>query len=226
MLFAMFSDTVGLLPTRQVVALLFVTIFLGLYVFILFLEKVFAKYFIDFKSTQLFWAGLVAFFAYIAHGQAGDEINSIFGQDASTFPYATVAATAMIMASWSLKPALYIGALSFLFGLYRVFKSKGKFVLMALTVGIQLFSFSLFVKYQMEGDAVRKNNIYQVALAMDFNGKFRCDDAKIGGDSVAFIGASQNSALVAPPVVVKHENKKSIFKEVEVPIEFRRVSCS
>nr|WP_315215102.1 hypothetical protein [uncultured Duganella sp.] len=227
LLSAIFCDGSGLLPTRPVVALIFVTIFLGLYVFTSFVEKVLAKYFIDFKSTQLFWVGLVAFLTYIAHGQAGDEINSIFSQDASTFPYATTAATVMVLGAWSLWPAFCIGMLSFLYGFSCLFRSKGKeLVLIAITVGLQLFIFSMFVEYQMAREAIRKNNIYQVALAMDFNGHFRCDDARVGQDSVAFIGSSQTAALVAPPIVVKHENKKSIFKEVEVPVAFRRVSCT
>lgn len=93
-----------------------------------------------------------------------------------------------------------------------------------MSVGIQLFSFSMLVAHQMKPDVIRRNNTYQVALAMDFNGHFRCSDARVGQDSVAFIGSSQNAALVAP-LVVKHENKKSIFKEVVIPTEFRRVSC-
>lgn len=222
---AMACDSLGLLPTRQIVALLFVTIFLGLYVFISFVEKVFAKYFIDFKSTQLFWVGLIAFFAYSARGQASDEINAIFAQDVSTFPYATTAAIAMVMASWSLWPASCIGVASFLYSIYCVARSKGAHVLIALTVGIQLLSFSIFVGHQMGSDAARRSNIYQIALAMDFNRNFRCEDALVGKDTVAFIGSSQNTALVAPPVVVKHQNNKSIFREVAVPGAFRRVSC-
>ena len=226
LLSAMLCDRFGLLPVRIVISLIFVTIILGLYVFISFMEKVFAKSFIDFKSTQLLWVGFIAFLTYIAHGQAGDEINSIFSQDASTFPYATTAATAMVLGSWTLWPAFLIGMLSLLYAASRLFRpQRRQLLLIAVTVGIQLSIFSMFVEYQMARETVRKNNIYQIALAMDFNGNFRCDDAKVGRDSVVFIGDSQDSALVAPPLIIKHENKESIFKEVEVPAAFRRVSC-
>ncbi|MYM37467.1 hypothetical protein GTP38_24380 [Duganella sp. FT94W] len=224
---AMVCDKLKLLPVRPVIGMIFTAIFLGLYVFTTVIEKKLAKHVTEFKSTQLFWVGLVAFLAYIAHGQAGDEVNSVFSQDTSTFPYATTAATAMVLGSWSLWPAFCTGMLSLVFGLYCMFKNqKAKLVLIAFTVGVQLSIFSIFVEYQMGTEAVRKNNIYQVALAMDFNGRFRCDDAQAGRDTVAFIGSSQNAALVAPPMVIRHENKQSIFKEVEVPRVFRRVSCT
>lgn len=223
--FAMTSDSLGLLHARDLVALFFVMMFLGLYVFVSFVEKVFAKHFIDFKSTQLFWVGLIAFLTYVAHGQAGDEVNAIFSQDASTFPYATTAAVAMIMASWTLWPSFLIGVASFLYTIYCVSKSQSALVLIAFTVGFQLFTFSIFVKYQIGSEHVRRNNIYQIALAMDFNGHFRCEGTSLGKDTVAFIGPSQNSALVAPPAILKRNNGKSIFEAVEVPNAFRRVSC-
>jgi hypothetical protein len=223
--FALTSDSLGLLQARHLIALFFGMTFLGLYVFVSFVEKVFAKHIIDFKSTQLFWIGLLAFLTYIAHGHAGDEVNAIFSQDASTFPYATTAAAVMIMASWTLWPSVFIGAASFVYAIYCVFRSKGALMLIALTVGMQLFTFSILVEFQMGSEAVRRNNIYQIALAMDFNGHFRCEGASLGADTVAFIGPAQNSALVAPPVIVKHQNSKSIFKAVEVPEAFRRVSC-
>lgn len=225
LLFALCNDSLGFLHARQLIALFFAMMFLGLYVFVLFVEKVFAKNFIDFKSTKLFWVGLVAFLTYIAHGQAGDEVNAIFSQDASTFPYATTAAAAMIMASWTLWPSILIGAASFLYAFYCMLRSQSGLVFIAMTVGIQLFTFSTLVEYQMGSEKVRRNNIYQIALAMDFNGHFRCEGATLGEDTVAFIGPSQNAALVAPPVVVKHQNDKSLFKRVEVPEGFRRVSC-
>ena len=223
--FALSSDSLGLLQPSHLLALFIGMTFLGLYVFVSFVEKVFAKHFIDFKSTQLFWLGVIAFLTFIAHGQAGDEVNAIFSQDASTFPYATTATAAMIMASWTLWPAVLVGTASLLYGLYSVSRSRWGMVLIALTVGLQLFTFSIFVEYQMGTEPVRKNNIYQIALAMDFNGHFRCERAMLGKDTVAFIGPSQDSALVAPPVVVKQHNGKSIFRQVEVPESFRRVSC-
>ena len=223
--FAMISDSLGVLQPRHLLALFFVMMFLGLYVFVSFVERVFAKQFIDFKSTQIFWLGLIAFLTYIAHGQAGDEVNAIFSQDASSFPYATTAASVMIIASWMLWPSFLTGFASLFYGLYCVFKSQRSLLLIALTVGLQLMTVSILIEFQMGSEERRRNNIYQIALAMDFNGHYICDGATLGKETVAFIGPSQNSALVAPPTAAVLQKNESIFRQVAIPKSFRRVSC-
>lgn len=222
---AMLLESLKLFPARYMSYLIFATIFLGLYVFVSIVERVFVKYFIDFKSTQLFWVGAVAFATYVAHGQAGDEVNAIFHLDASAFPYATTAATAMMMATWALWPAGVVAGLSFMYCTYKTFRSDYKDVLISLVLTLNLTSFALFVGYQISKDDVRKSNIYQIALAMDFNGRFRCENSKVGSDSVAFIGPDQKRALVAPLAEITHQDRRTIFKIVAVPESFEIVDC-
>jgi hypothetical protein len=220
-----FLDGWKILSTFWLFACLFVSIALGLFVFAAFVEKVMAKKIIEFKSTQLFWLGTVALVTYVAHGQAGEEVNAIFSQDASAFPYATTAATVMAIAAWAEGPALVIAGLSFVYGAYKMFSSDAAYVMTALTLGINLISFGSFVDHQIARDVNRRSNIYQIALAMDFNGQFRCAKAKNGVDSAAFIGTDQRRALIAPPIVVRQQSSKSLFKLVEVPNEFYFAEC-
>lgn len=221
----MFLDAWKILPTFWLFACLFVSIVLGLFVFAAFVEKLIVEKFIGFKSTQLFWLGAVALVTYVAHGQAGEEVNAIFSQDASAFPYATTAATVMTIAAPAGKPALVIAVLSFVYGAYKMFRSDSAYVMTALTLGINLISFGSFVDHQIARDANRRSNIYQIALAMDFNSQFRCAKARTGVDSAIFIGTDQRRALIAPPLIVRQQSSKSLFKLVEVPKEFYFAEC-
>lgn len=218
-------DTWKILPSSWLLAFLFISIALGLFVFAAFVEKVVAKKFIEFKSTQLFCVGAVALVTYVAHGQAGEEVNAIFSQDASAFPYANTAATVMMIASWMEWPALVIAGVSFVYGAYKTFISDSAYVMTAFTLGINLVSFCSFVDHQISRDANRRSNIYQIALAMDFNSQYRCTKARVGLDSAAFIGTDQRRALIAPPLVVQQQTSKSLFKLVAVPNEFYFAEC-
>src|SRR5471032_132577 len=218
-------ESMQLIAPKYMVFPIFAAMFLGLYVFFTVVEKTIAKYFLSFKSTQLLWAGFVAFIIYIAHGQAGDEVNAIFHLDASAFPYATVAATAMMVASWSFWPAVLIASAAFVYYTYNVFRSRYKNVLIGITLTLNLASFAVFVSYQISDDAIRRSNIYQIALSMDFNATFNCTASTSNSDSVAFVGAEQRRALIAPPLKIKHDSARSIFKEVVVPKAFDLVEC-
>lgn len=222
---AMWGTELRLLPVEWSVGAIFVTMALGLFVFVCLVEKLLAKHLLELRTSQLFWIGGLALASYLARGQAGDEVNAIFAQDAASFPYATTAATAMIVGAWTQWFAFGIGVFSLVYAFWLLFRSRYPLVLAAGAVGLHLISWSAFAAYQMGSESVRRNNIYQVALAMDFNGRYHCDGARLGQDTVAFIGPAQDSALVAPPLVVERRNPGSIFKTVTVPAQFDRVRC-
>lgn len=221
----MIIDKFNLAPPSYVIAIIFVTIVLGLYVFVLMVEHVVAKNFIEFKSSQLFWVLLIAFAAYVAKGYASEELNQIFARSASTFPFAYSAAAAMKILSIMKWPTAFIFILSFSYGLIQVFRSKGAHAFIALVMSINFSSFGLFVEKQISPDEVRRSNIYQIAVAMDFNGRFNCPGVKEKVGRIAFIDSDQTKGIVAPPLVIKIRHEKSTFKLVEVPEYFVDVAC-
>jgi hypothetical protein len=123
---------------------------------------------------------------------------------------------------WS---AVLIIVASFLYGLIRLLRLRSSEALITLAVGFNFFSFGLFIERQITPDEQRKSNIYQIAVAMDFNGRFTCPGIEDKLNRVAFVDSDQTRGMVAPPLRVKSYNKRSTFKLVEVPPVFRTVTC-
>ena len=209
-----------------VLSLIFLATLLGAYVVAVMVEKVVARQFIDFRATQYFWVGAVALLGFVAHGFAGDEVNAIFGQDASSFPYATTATTAMFLLWWACQVALVVAFASLGYFAVQMYRNRREAAFTAFTLSINLVSLFLFGLLQIYPEPIRRSNIYQIALAMDFNEKFECEGAQSGMHHVAFIGPEQRRALIAPKPEIIYRSEKKFFKVVTVPASFSRASCS
>ncbi|WP_141749568.1 hypothetical protein [Duganella phyllosphaerae] len=177
-----------------------------------------------FKSAQVFGLGAIGLVSYLAHGQAGEEVNAIFRQDASAFPYTTTAATAMTIASWAFWPVIIVYLLVLAHLIWRVTKFDEKHAFAMTMVIVNMASFVSFIEHQTRDDGNRKGNLYKIALAMDFNNYFRCANATERTNHVAFIGSDQKRAIVAPKLVMRNNNPAG-FSTVEIPAHFPLTTC-
>ncbi len=184
------------------------------------------QHFAEFKSAKFFGFGLFALVTYVAHGKAVGEINAIFQIDASAFPHATTAASAMIISTWIswalLVPICFV---SLICSIYHYTASKAGNTMISAAVFIACFLWTSLIEHQAAPDGRRKGNLYQIALEMDFNKRSHCLGLPEGSEGVVFIGPDQLRAIVAPRKVEIQTNSKSIFREIQLPEKFDIVNC-
>lgn len=216
----------GLLDAAYAMIFFMTGTLFGMVVLVKLIADYLKEHFPDFKPASFIFYAVMALVSYVAHGQAVGEVNGIFEHDASAFPHATTAAWAMIIATWTYwwcaLPVLLVSLVSVI---WHFAKSKTDNALMAFGI---LFSCLLWVgliEHQALDKNRRKNNIYQVAIEMDFNRRSHCGPAEMRGGGVVFIGADQRRAIFAPTVVELARNPLSIFKTVEVPHTFTTAVC-
>ena len=184
------------------------------------------RHFAEFRSAKLFVAGLFALGTYVAHGRAVVEVNGIFGEDAAAFSHAVAAASAMFVATWTLWVALapiFIASLAC--WLYFVAVRKAGEAAISLSILLATISLSSLILHRAEDGERRRNNLYQIALEMDFNKRSRCIGVPADAEGVAFVGSNQLRAIVAPPLALVPSDRRAIFREAVVPKDFARVQC-
>lgn len=173
---------------------------------ILFLNYVyrfeFVKYFYELKFTK-FISGLI-FSAIIlySNSKASSSINEIFNVSATNFPYSlsfsTVFYSINYIANILSTTSLILAILLVLLEINQYFEkkefhfNKDKWAIFVFF----LFSiFSLGLQHrEFSNDAIRYK-AYQLALSMDFNKKYSCENIP-AGFSVAYIGSSQQKVII------------------------------
>ncbi|ATQ75794.1 hypothetical protein CR152_15615 [Massilia violaceinigra] len=184
------------------------------------------RHYSEFKPAKFIGLGLLGLATYFAHGQGAIEINAIFEVDASSLPKATAAASALVLAQWAnsaLIPLLFAsGALV----LYNMAKSRPGDAAISFAICMSSCLWAGLIHYQAEPDPTRKSNLYQIAVALDFNKRSTCAGVPKDAEGVVFVGPEQRRAIVAPRLTELHSSSNSIFKEVEVPEKFDKVECT
>lgn len=216
----------GLLSPAATVAALLTGAALGMLVLATQANRFLDRHFAEFRSAKLFAAGLFALGTYVAHGRAVVEVNAIFGEDAAAFPHAMAAASAMFVATWTLWVALApIFVASLVCWLYFVAVRKAGEAAISLSILLAAISLSSLIFHQAADGERRRNNLYQIALEMDFNKRSRCTGVPADAEGVAFVGSNQLKAIVAPRLVLARGDRRMVFREVVVPKDFARVQC-
>lgn len=216
----------GLLSPGATVATLLIGAALGMLVLATQSNGVLDRHFAEFRSAKPCAVGLFALGTYVAHGRAVVEVNGIFGEDATAFPHAVAAASAMFVATWTLWGALApIFVASLVCWLYFVADRKAGEAAISLSILLATISLSSLILHQAADGERRRNNLYQIALEMDFNKRSRCIGVPADAEGVAFVGSNQLRAIVAPRMTPVPGDRRAIFREVVVPQEFARVQC-
>ncbi|NAO95240.1 hypothetical protein FRY77_04295 [Halomonas sp. MG34] len=177
-------------------------------------------------------SGLIVF----STGKAAGSINSVFGVDASAFPFTLTFTSGLFFFNYILPFLALVGIVAVFFTLDAVgyIKSKLKdnngyelppihsFVFPILAT-ILLVVFWGWSKNDLS-EEILPSKIYKLAHMLDFNNKNEC--ANIRSEvPVVYLGPSQATVL-ADVKATSVENLKSFFeREVEVPQKFYRLSC-
>lgn len=222
---AFIADT-NALPQKYSLGAVMVGAGIGLFVLAAMTERFVGRQFGEFKGAKVLGLAAVAVATFVAHGAAGVEVNEIFPYDPSNFPHALAAASAMIIVSWlywAIVPILLASAGSFI---YHFFKSEGSNTVISCCVALSFVSIVSLITYQVHPANARGNNIYQIALEMDFNKRHHCVGVPDGSEGVVFIGPEQRLALVAPRRAIVGGPRRSLFIQVAVPTDFKTVNCN
>lgn len=177
-------------------------------------------------------SGLIAY----STGKAASSINSIFGVDASSLPITLIFTTAIILFHLITPFLLGISLAILLIHIVIVagwIKAKIKnethdfppfhsFMFSIIAALIMYFG------WEWSNNELSKSRlpekIYLMAHALDFNGKHLC--ANIPNNSpVIFLGANQNSVLVAPYGLEDFDFSTFFTASVEIPTHFGRSKC-
>ncbi|PIF38275.1 hypothetical protein CLV01_2931 [Delftia sp. 60] len=177
-------------------------------------------------------SGLIVF----STGKAAGSINSVFGVDASAFPF-TLTFTAGLFFFYYVLPFLaLVGVIAVFFAfdaagyIYSKFNDEWNYKLppvhsfvFPIMATIVLVVFWDWSKNHLS-EEVLPSKIYKLAHTLDFNGKNEC--ANIKPDvPVVYLGSAQ-SIVLADLKAARVEDLKSFFeREVEVPEKFYRLSC-
>ncbi|MEZ7275755.1 hypothetical protein [Pseudoalteromonas sp. 68 DY56-GL68] len=177
-------------------------------------------------------SGLIVF----STGKAAGAINSVFGVDASAFPFTLTFTSGLFFFHYVLPFLAFVGIVAVFFALDAIGYLKSKlsdgrnyelppvhsFVFPILAT-ILLVIFLGWSKNDL-GEKVLPSKIYKLAHMLDFNNKNEC--ANIRAEvPVVYLGPSQSTVL-ADVNVTNVDNLKSFFElKVEVPKRFYRLSC-
>lgn len=216
----------GVLPQKYSLGAMLIGAGIGLFVLAAIAERFLAGRLHESKSAKLFGVALAGLATFVAHGAAVGEVNAIFPLDASNFPHATAAASALVIVGWlfwAFVAVLGTSAASFIFGF-----SKSNAARTLISAGVALSSVIVvsIISHQIYPEEARRNNLYQVALAMDFNKRHHCVGVPAGSEGVVFVGPEQRLALVAPPREAFRAHRLSLFVQLKVPADFQSVNCN
>ncbi|MDQ1816403.1 hypothetical protein RBA41_24195 [Massilia sp. CCM 9210] len=217
----------GLLAPKQAFVCYMAGALLGLLVLATLATRFIDRHFAEFKSAKIIGLALLGLATYYAHGQAAVEVNAIFQVDASSLPRATAAASALVLANW-IYPAIVLPILFGSIALVLYYAGKAQRGNMAIAFAICMSStlWAGLINYQAAPDRIRKSNLYQIALEMDFNKRSTCAGVPADAEGVVFIGPDQRRAIVAPRLAEIRRSPNAIFKEVKVPETFEKVDCT
>ena len=192
------------------------------------IRRLLNRHLASFKAARLFGVGLAALATFVAHGRAVGEVNAIFQVDASALPHATAAASAMTIGTWLfwtvLVPVTVTSGAWFIRCCARSLYGD------ATIAGAIFFAgaaWSGLIGHQTAPDQRRASNIYQIALATDFNKRSHCVGVPPDSEGVAFIGPDQRRAIVAPRKVEVpgRGGFSTLIPQLQIPPSFPIVEC-
>ncbi|MBT2785698.1 MULTISPECIES: hypothetical protein [unclassified Halomonas] len=177
-------------------------------------------------------SGLVVF----STGKAAGSINSVFGVDASAFPFTLTFTSSLFFFHYVLPFLALVGIVAILFAFNAIGYIKSKFsdgrsyelppvhsFVFPILATILLVVFWGWSKNDLSEEAL-PSKIYKLAHMLDFNSKNQCANVR-GGVPVVYLGPSQSTVL-ADVKVTNVEDLKSFFeREIDVPHKFYRLSC-
>ncbi|MFM4824165.1 hypothetical protein ACEUDJ_04635 [Aeromonas bivalvium] len=177
-------------------------------------------------------SGLIVF----STGKAAGSINSVFGVDASAFPFTLTFTSGLFFFHYVLPFLALVGivAIFFAFDAIGYIKSKFSNDRNYKLPPVHSFAFPILATILLVvfwgwsnndlSEEVLPSKIYKLAHMLDFNNKNECANIR-SGVPVVYLGPSQSTVL-ADIKATSVENLKSFFeREVEVPQKFYRLSC-
>ncbi|WP_429157924.1 hypothetical protein [Aeromonas veronii] len=177
-------------------------------------------------------SGLIVF----STGKAAGEINSVFGVDASAFPFTLTFTSGLVFFHYIIPFFVLVGIIATMFAFNALGWIRSKFSennnyelppihsfffpTLATIVLVTLWGWS---KNDLSEEML-PSEIYKLAHMLDFNSKNECANLKQGVPFV-YLGPNQTTIL-ADTKSTYTENLKSFFEEkIDVPIKFYRLSC-
>lgn len=201
---------------------------LGAIVLATLVQRFLARHLSSFRSAKLFGVGLAALATFVAHGRAVGEVNAIFLIDASSLPHAMAAASAMTIGTWLFWAVLVpVTVASFAWLIRCCAQSLYGDATIAGAIFFAGVTWSGLIGNQAAPDQRRESNLYQIALAMDFNKRSHCAGVPLDSEGVVFIGPDQRRAIVAPRKVEipSRGGFSSLFPQIQIPRNFPIVEC-
>lgn len=177
-------------------------------------------------------SGLIVF----STGKAAGSINSVFGVDASAFPFTLTFTSGLMFFHYIIPFFVLVGIIATIFAFNAIgwirskFSEKNNyelppihsFVFPALAT-IVLFTLWSWSKNDLSEEML-PSEIYKLAHMLDFNSKNECANLK-QGVPVVYLGPTQATVL-ADTKSTYTEDLKSFFEEkIDVPTKFYRLSC-
>lgn len=188
-----------------------------------------------FKFTKLISSISLSGLFLFSTGKASGVINSVFGIDASSFPFTLAFTSSLIFFHYILPFMFMIGIVSFIhtFNAAGWIKSKIKestyklppihsFIFPVLSCFILFYAW-FWSKNELSKEQLPQK-VYKIAHLLDFNSNHQCSNIK-DGVSVIYIGQSQNQVLadINRPEVTDME---SFFEQrINVPAKFYKLNC-
>jgi len=193
-----------------------------------------------FAVTKIISSVAISALIIFCTGKASSLINSVFGVDASAFPYTRALLSGLLVFQY-LSPLLIIVVLFLTFHIINVvgyIKSESSanydsssfpitsIVFSLLASVVLLFSW-YWIIHDFSEDALPEKT-YRLAHELDFNSRHACINLK-DGVSVVFIGPDQSKVL-ADVNLVKTKNiesfiNRSISNNIEIPKSFLVIAC-
>ncbi|KIH80556.1 hypothetical protein [Pseudomonas batumici] len=190
----------------------------------------------SFAVTKFLLSLILSGVVFYARGRAAGYINGVFHVDASALPITLVLTTGLVLFKLLVPFALTIAALILaLHALliiswvkhYRVGKTSGDFpwfsMLCSAVAGVILFFGWSWPSDQLSDTRIPEK-VYLIAEALDFNQRHEC--ANVDPERpVVFLGAGQESVLVAPYRLEDFDFATFFETRVTVPTLFVREKC-
>ncbi|MFA5563234.1 MAG: hypothetical protein WDA32_03490 [Candidatus Caldatribacteriota bacterium] len=190
----------------------------------------------QFGFTKLVASIAVSGLIIFSTGKAAGAINSVFGVDASAFPFTLTFTSSLFFFHYVLPFLTLVGIVAIFFAFDAIGYIKSKFSndmsyelppvhsfifpILATTLLVIFWGWS---KSDLS-EGVLPSKIYKLAHMLDFNSKNECANIR-KGVPVVYLGPSQSTVL-ADVKLTSVENLKSFFeREIDVPQKFYRLSC-
>lgn len=190
----------------------------------------------QFGFTKLIASIAVSGLIVFTTGKAAGAINSVFGVDASAFPFTLTFTSGLFFFHYVLPFLALVGfvAIIFAFDAVGYIKSKLNDNKSYALPPVHSFVFPILATFLLTvfwgwskndlSEDVLPSKIYKLAHTLDFNNRNEC--ANIRPEvPIVFLGSSQTTVL-ADLKATSVEDLKSFFeREVEIPKKFYRLPC-